>query len=164
MLFEKPQSSSSTGAGQDWAETGAGNSPSRDEKPRRILVIEGDVDTADLITSLLESVGYEVELATDGQYGLIVADSFQPDMILLDTNLPGLSSSEMTQILRSAPQFGARFRYTRIIYMADQRHIIGQRFHSLPNEPIANYVMKPIDAKLLLERVQRSFEEIDGGR
>jgi CheY-like chemotaxis protein len=174
---ESPQSSSqssslsaSTPAGAsgqpDWAETSAAAAPGssqQDSDQRRILVIENNVEAADLITSLLESEGYAVELATDGQYGLMLADSFGPELILLDTNLPGMSSSEMTQILRSAPQFGARFRYTRILYLAEQRHIIQQRFHSLPGAPIADYVFKPIDAKLLLERVQRCFEEIDSG-
>ena len=168
---ETPQSSSpasaSTSAGasdqQDWAETSAAGSNAQGSDQRRILVIEGDVQTADLITSLLESEGYRVELATDGQYGLMLADSFDPELILLDTGLAGMSSSEMTQILRSAPQFGARFRYTRIIYLAEQRHIIQQRFHSLPGAPIADYIFKPVDAKLLLERVQRAFEEMDAG-
>jgi len=159
---EVPVSSGVSGQ-QDWAETAPQTSPDGDSEKRRILVIEGDVQTADLIASLLESEGYDVELAMDGQYGLMLADSFNPELILLDTALPSMGSAEMTQILRSAPQFGARFRYTRIIYLAEQRHIIQQRFHSLPGAPITDYIFKPIDAKLLLERVQRAFEEFDSG-
>lgn len=140
---------------------GSGGSGGGSEHKRRVLVVEDDVETADFIVSLLENADYEVEVATDGQYCLYLLNEFEPELILMDTSLPGVSSYEVTQVLRNAPQYGARFRYTRIIYMSEQRQIIGQRFHSQPDAPMSDYMFKPIDASTLLERVERTLEEID---
>ena len=123
----------------------------------RVLVIENDVDTANLVVALLENAGYEVEIAPEGQYGLLLADTFEPELILLDVILPGMSGAEVTQVLRSAPQYAGRFRFTRIMYLADHCHIIQQRFHALPAIPISDYIFKPINAGELLDKVERAL-------
>src|SRR5688500_7251273 len=83
----------SDAGGRQWDETSSGNLGAPVHQ-RRILVVEDDVETADFLVTLLENAGYEVEIATDGQYCLILVDSFEPELILMDTTLPGMSSSE----------------------------------------------------------------------
>lgn len=123
----------------------------------RILVIESDVPTADLIVSILENEGYEVEVATDGPYGLLLLDTFHPELILMGSILQRMSGMEVTQTIRSAPQYSSRFRNTQIIYITDNRQLLQQRFRDLPNTPMSDYIFKPIDVKELVGKVRRIF-------
>jgi CheY-like chemotaxis protein len=123
----------------------------------RILVIESDIEIADLMVALLENIGYSVEVAIDGQYGLLLADSFEPELILLGLSLPGMSGYDVTQVLRTEPRYAHRFRRTRIFYITDKDQMVQKRFHSLPGTPMHDYIFKPIDVPELLDKVARVF-------
>jgi DNA-binding response OmpR family regulator len=59
--------------------------PVRSQSQRRyVLLIEGDADTGQSLTTLLRSMGHEVELAVDGESARKIARSACPDMIVLD--------------------------------------------------------------------------------
>lgn len=51
---------------------------------RYVLLVEGDADTGQSLTSLLRSMGHQVELAVDGDAARSIARSACPDMIVLD--------------------------------------------------------------------------------
>lgn len=126
----------------------------------RVLVVESDIATADLVVALMENIGCAVEVATDGQYGLMLADSFEPHLILLEIGLSGMSGYDVTQILRNDPRYAQRFRSTRIFYLTDKDHMLQKRFDALPGTPMADYIFKPIDVSELLDKVQRAFDSI----
>lgn len=126
----------------------------------RVLVVESDVETADLMVAALENAGYEVEVATDGQYALMLLDSFEPQLILLALAMPGLSGLEVTQILRGEPRFAQRFRATRIFYLTDTEHMLEKRFSSLPGTPMTDYLFTPIDVSELLDKARRVFADL----
>jgi DNA-binding response OmpR family regulator len=130
--------------------------------PRRVLVIENDIETADLIIALLESDGYKVEVATDGQYGLMLADSFEPHVILLALSLPGISAYEVTQILRYDMRYSSRCRHQRIFYLTSKDHMLQKRFGSLPDTPMADYIYKPIDLPELPRQSRARLRRIGG--
>ncbi len=67
---------------------------------KRVLMVEDDVKTADIVRVYLEKDGYAVTLAYDGQGGLRAARADQPDLIVLDLLLPGLSGTEVCRALR----------------------------------------------------------------
>jgi len=127
--------------------------------PSRILVVEGDIETADLLASLMENAGHEVEVATDGNYGLVLADRFEPDIILLGLDMAGMNGYDMTQILRKEPHYAQRFRFTRIFYVTDKADMLQKRFDALPGTPMSDYIFKPIDIPELLEKVTRASGE-----
>jgi CheY-like chemotaxis protein len=129
---------------------------------RRVLVVESDIESADLIIALLENEGFKVEVATDGQYGLMLADTFEPHLILLALTLPGMSGYEVTQVLRNEPRYSQRFRFTRIYYLTSKDHMLQKRFSSLPGTPMSDYIFKPIDIPELLDKVSRAFTERPG--
>lgn len=132
------------------------------EKPVRVLLVEGDITVADAICALLEKAGYKVEVATDGQYALMVAGDFQAHLVLLDMGLGGTGSMEVQQVLRSAPHLSAHYRRVPILYLAESEWLITQRFHQHPHAPISDYIFKPVDETQLLDRVQRALEELPG--
>jgi two-component system CheB/CheR fusion protein len=69
--------------------------------PRRVLVIEDNVDSADTLRSLLEIAGHEVRVSHDGPSGIEMARAFRPDVVLCDIGLPGMNGYDVAQTLRA---------------------------------------------------------------
>jgi CheY-like chemotaxis protein len=65
-----------------------------------VLLIEDDEATSTMYTTRLESDGYSVIVASDGESGLARALLEQPDIIYLDLRLPGLDGFEVLEHLR----------------------------------------------------------------
>ncbi|SFH58800.1 PAS domain S-box-containing protein [Nitrosospira sp. Nsp14] len=69
--------------------------------PRRILVVDDNVDGAETLAMLLMLSGHTVERAHTGPDALKVAHAFQPRVMFLDIDLPGMSGYEVARQLRS---------------------------------------------------------------
>ena len=67
---------------------------------RRILVVEDDSKTADIVRLYLERYGYQVLTAHDGSRGLDLARETKPDLIVLDLLIPGVKGLEVCRTLR----------------------------------------------------------------
>lgn len=72
---------------------------------KKILVIEDEEMTARLIIYRLKSLGHEVHHAKDGVNGLNQIKELQPDLVVLDVMLPGLSGFEILQDLKEDEVF-----------------------------------------------------------
>lgn len=66
----------------------------------RILAVEDEVKIAKVIATALRRENYAVDLAYDGEEGLLMAQSQPYDLLILDRMLPGLSGIEITKTLR----------------------------------------------------------------
>jgi two-component system, cell cycle response regulator DivK len=66
----------------------------------RILVVEDNAANMKLATFLLESAGHEVLMATDAETALALAKSEQPNLILMDIQLPGMDGLQATALLK----------------------------------------------------------------
>ena len=69
--------------------------------PRRILVVDDNVDAAATLEMLLKSLGHETCVVHDGVGALQMADEFRPDVVLLDLGMPGLDGYETARRLRA---------------------------------------------------------------
>ncbi|HET7366635.1 MAG TPA: PAS domain S-box protein [Burkholderiales bacterium] len=90
--------------------------PRREPKsavPRRILVVDDNVDAATTLELLLRSLGHETRVAHDGLAALEIAREFRPEVILLDIGMPGLDGYEVARRLR-AMNHGTTFRIVAI--------------------------------------------------
>jgi PAS domain S-box-containing protein len=67
---------------------------------RRLLVVDDNADNRQLLRDLLVPMGFEVEEAADAESGLARVAAAQPDAILLDLRMPGMSGLEATRRLR----------------------------------------------------------------
>jgi signal transduction histidine kinase len=77
--------------------------------PRRVLVVEDNIDSAESMLLLLRNVGHEVAVVNDGREAVQAALAFHPDVILLDIGLPGIDGFHLARKLRMLPQTsGAR--------------------------------------------------------
>ncbi|MBX3413969.1 MAG: response regulator [Pirellulales bacterium] len=70
---------------------------------RRVLVVEDHADLARMLSSLVVRCGPEVRVASDGPTALEAAREFQPDLVLLDIGLPGMSGYDVAAELRKLP-------------------------------------------------------------
>ncbi len=68
----------------------------------KILIVEDEAKIARFLELELKHEGYEVQTAGDGFGGLQAAQSFQPDLLVLDLMLPGISGIEVCRRLRAA--------------------------------------------------------------
>ena len=73
-------------------------------KGTRILVVDDNVDAALSVERLLRTWGHEVQSAFNGPSGIEKARTFQPQMILLDIGMPGMSGYEVAKALRADPE------------------------------------------------------------
>ena len=72
---------------------------------RRILVVDDDPDSLDIIAEALNWEGYEVRKASSGESCLLEMDSWQPDVVVLDVNMPHLSGIETLRKLKYKDPF-----------------------------------------------------------
>ncbi len=70
---------------------------------KRILVVDDNPGNLRLFTLLLASPRYDVRTATSAQRALDMLDSFHPDLILLDLQLPDIDGLELTRRLKANP-------------------------------------------------------------
>jgi len=67
----------------------------------KVLIVEDNAANMTLATFLLQSAGHSVLSARDAETGLTLARSEQPDLVLMDIQLPGMDGLEATAILKS---------------------------------------------------------------
>ncbi|MEC4850712.1 MAG: PAS domain-containing protein, partial [Jaaginema sp. PMC 1079.18] len=115
----------------------------------RVLVIEDNFDSALLIQLLLEDLGYDVELAYDGNEGLTKAESFKPNLVISDIGLPGeMDGYGVARAIRSNPELQSIYLVAMSGYGQqedkDQAKAAGFNFH----------ITKPIDLNELQRLIQ----------
>jgi CheY-like chemotaxis protein/anti-sigma regulatory factor (Ser/Thr protein kinase) len=74
--------------------------PAGSPRPRRILIIEDNVDAAESLCEALTLSGHEVQVAYDGTDGVEKARQFEPDIVLCDIGLPGMTGYDVARALR----------------------------------------------------------------
>ncbi len=115
---------------------------------QRVLIADDDADHLELLSEILLPLGFAVRTVPDGQSCLDAARDFQPDLVILDIAMPGISGMEAAARLRqaSAP-------LPKIM-------ILSGNFHDAPRqEQVAAaydlFLAKPIDIRALLDGAQR---------
>jgi CheY-like chemotaxis protein len=71
--------------------------------PRRILVVDDNVDNTEALCLYLAQRGHVVQSAYDGDQACRMAEEFRPDVVLLDIGLPGKSGHDVCRHLRAQP-------------------------------------------------------------
>ncbi len=69
----------------------------------RILVVDDNIDAADVLTMVLSDEGQHVRTAYDGREALDAASRERPDLVFLDIGLPKLDGYEVARLMRADP-------------------------------------------------------------
>jgi DNA-binding response OmpR family regulator len=111
-----------------------------------ILIVEDDPKLAGFLASELQLEGYQVTVANNGMDGLAIARDRQPDLLILDWMLPGISGLDLCLRLR---QTGIQIP----IIMLTAKDEIPDRVSGL-NAGADDYVTKPFSIEELLARIK----------
>jgi CheY-like chemotaxis protein len=115
---------------------------------RKLLVIEDDTDNANLLKLYFSAHGFTVETATRGPEGLEKSRQSQPDLILLDINLPEMNGFAVCQALRNSP----RTSHIPVIFVSEKNSQSDRRAGL--GAGAQDYVTKPFDLEELRLRIQ----------
>jgi CheY-like chemotaxis protein len=69
---------------------------------RRVLIVDDDADSADLLVQLLEMRGHNARSVNSASRAIAEAAEFLPDVAILDVGLPDMSGYELAQLLRNS--------------------------------------------------------------
>ncbi|MDC3961635.1 ATP-binding protein [Polyangium jinanense] len=121
--------------------------------PLRILVIEDNRDTADILRNLLVLLGYRAEVAYTGPAGIEAAKRLRPDVVLCDLGLPDMDGFAVARALRAMSVTASSHLIAQTGYggAEDRRRTLAAGFDA--------HMTKPIDPAEL-ERVLSSVAEM----
>ena len=75
---------------------------------KRVLIVDDEEDLVEMLALRLRSIGlFEIETAGDGETGLETARRFHPDVVLLDSRMPGTDGWDVCRRLRADPLHSA---------------------------------------------------------
>lgn len=120
-------------------------SPGTDRRPppRRVLVVDDNVDAADSLRFVLELQGHEARVTYDAESALEVAAQFAPEFVLLDIGLPDVDGYETARRIRELRD-GARMRLIAVTGWGQEED--KQRAYEAGFD---EHVTKPVKAELL---------------
>jgi diguanylate cyclase (GGDEF)-like protein len=118
---------------------------------QQILLIDDSKPMHPLVTSLLGNEPVTIHSAFDAQYGLTLAASLRPDLILLDVEMPGVDGFETCRRLKADPATAT----LPVIFMTS-RAATEEMVHGL-NLGAIDYVTKPFKLSELLSRVRAAL-------
>ena len=114
-----------------------------------ILYVEDNVDNRTLVRRILIAEGYNLLEAVNATQALEILDNTQPDLILMDINMPDMDGYSLTAQIKGTPGLGA------IPIVALTANVMrGDRERSL-EAGCDGYIQKPIDIDMLSEQIER---------
>jgi CheY-like chemotaxis protein len=109
---------------------------------KKILLVEDEVDIAEVLRDVLELRGFVVVLAFDGREGLAAARAHRPDLVITDLMMPAMDGIELIESIRQLPDL-ARMPIIAI--------------SAAPYEGDELFLRKPFDVYELVELAQRAL-------
>ena len=122
---------------------------------KRILVVDDDVKTVELVKLYLKRDGYKVLTAFDGLEALRMARELHPNLIVLDLMLPGMDGLQICRTLRDESDVPIIMLTARV---TDQDKLIGL------DTGADDYIIKPFSPRELAARVRAVLRRLPGER
>jgi CheY-like chemotaxis protein len=115
----------------------------------KVLIAEDIAINRELLREVLETRGFAVEEACDGQAALQMVEQTRPDILLLDIGMPVLDGFAVVRKIREDPRLATLpvLAVTAYAMRGDRENILSSGFDG--------YLSKPINTVLLLEELQR---------
>lgn len=123
----------------------------------RVLLVEDSATYGELATLLLEEVGCVVTRAATAEEGLRLAREEPPDVIMMDTNLPGMDGFHAVRMLRDDP----RTRHIPAVGMTADRIRSDEALARARAAGFDAYIEKPVDHASFRRLLQRFVEVPD---
>lgn len=121
-------------------------------KTVKILLVDDDLKNSMLLKRFIETEGYEVIYANNGKVGLEMYKETNPDLILLDINMPKLDGFEMARIIRQSDKRVIIFFLTDRTDKVDRLHGFSLKGN--------DYIPKPFYPEELIAKINERLESI----
>ena len=115
---------------------------------KKLLLVEDNDLNRDMLSRRLQRKNYQVITAIDGQEALDLMQSEQPDLVLMDMNLPVLNGWDACRIASLDPNING------IPILALTAHALEQELQKALEAGCRDYATKPIDFPVLLEKIE----------
>lgn len=123
-----------------------------EEKEARLLIVEDDVDIADMLNDYFRSQGYAVSTVNWGEDALHACQTNLPDLVILDIRLPDIDGFEVARQLRT----NRKTRHVPIIFLTEKRDRKDRMTGLALN--VEDYITKPFDMYELRLRVRNTLK------
>lgn len=117
-----------------------------------VLVVEDNERNARLTTEILGGNGYQVVVAAEGRQAIELARTLQPQLILMDVQLPGMDGVAVTRILKRDAETA------EVPIIAVTAHAMPEHRKQLIDAGCCSYVSKPISYCQFLGEIQRVLQ------
>jgi len=150
-MATKKTSSTSIASTEQQPSPNSENVQAVETRRKRVLLVDDDAEIVESIRVALESLGYQILIARDGNQGLAIADAEDPDLVILDMMMPKRSGFLVLEKLRQTRKVPVRV----IMITANE----GSR-HKAYAEMLGvdDYIRKPFAMDRLIESVQRLLQ------
>ena len=118
-----------------------------------ILLVEDNEMNRDMLSRRLGKRGYEVVIAVDGETGVEMATSENPDLILMDISLPGINGEEATRLIKAKEETAS------IPIIALTAHAMAGDREKALEAGCDDYDSKPVELPRLLAKIQTLLEK-----
>jgi CheY-like chemotaxis protein len=125
---------------------------------RRVLIVDDDADSADLLVQLLELRGHEVRSVHSASQAVAEAAEFLPEVAILDVGLPDMSGYELAQLLRKSEALAACKLIAVTGYSGDA--VVAR----CKMAGFDQHLVKPVDLEALARSVLGNVVDDDLGR
>jgi DNA-binding response OmpR family regulator len=115
------------------------DAPVSPKRKYTVLIIEDDKILRETCGEKLSQEGFTVLSAEDGQSGLDTAQSREPDLLVLDNRMPGMSGYDMLRRLRASGNWGAS---VPVIFFSNVEPKTDEEISALQSVNPAHYLMK----------------------
>ena len=122
---------------------------------KRIMIIEDDPDTIELLKVILELHGYEPLPALGGKAGLRQVHETRPDLILLDLMMDDIDGWSVLEILKT----DERVQDIPVVILSVKHQLENLGRAKAHAGQYAGYMVKPFNIRLLLETIHKILEE-----
>jgi diguanylate cyclase (GGDEF)-like protein len=117
----------------------------------KILIVDDEPDTLEILEVLLRVEGYEVVIASTGEEGVNKAEQEKPQVILMDINLPGIDGNEALRRIR-------KYNPLQCVIMLTAFATVDNAIQAL-KEGAADFVKKPFENEHLIHIINQAFEK-----
>ena len=117
-----------------------------------VMVVDDDPNALDIVRTFLESKGYRVATAKDGNEALAQLEEVRPAIVLLDVMMPGMDGWEVARVIKNHPDFGR----TRVVMLTARSDFADK--HEGLRAGADDYIVKPIQLKELGERIELNLK------
>ncbi len=118
----------------------------------KVLIVDDSKTMRDMIKSILDQIeSDQVEEASDGQDALRALSNFQPDVVLLDWNMPTMNGLEFIKAFR---QISLTTPVIMVTTECSQAHVV-----EAIKAGVDDYIIKPFTPALLAHRIQEAIQK-----